>query len=408
MNMNRRLSSRTMGLLLASVLLLGACQNNTATSDTSASTGTQFSRNSNAAANTTATPLPTRAVVAAQSIAVDGQVTLASPLVTVGFESTGKVTAINVTPGQSVKKGDVLAEIDGITLKNAVQTAQEALVLKQAQIDSSLSPSTKSSIDSAKAALASAYASYKTLKAGPTADTVEQALRSWNEAKNSLYSAQLNRDQMCGFSASTPKDERVLPNNPKCKAADLAVQSSDLNERDAYRRYQEAQAPTAQADLASSWANVLQAQAGLSSAQNNVTTATKKVYELQLADAQLSVERAQRDLAQAKLISPCDCTVQTVDLTIGAGAGDGVTLLDTSKLQFHTTNLSEQDVVTGQTAEIRLKAFTQIFTGTVEATLPITSGTQGTSALYTAIIAIDPAGATLLPGMTGQAEIRLK
>ncbi len=391
------------------ILLLTACSNDT-TATTDAGNTTQTGRRSNVA-NSTATALPTRVVQAESSVAVDGGLTLSSPLVTVAFESSGKVIAINVTPGQSVKKGDVLAEINGTLLRDALQKTQESLVLKQAQIDSSLAPSSKSSLDSSKAALASAYAAYNQAKQGTSAANIEQSLIAWNQAKNSLYSAQLNRDQNCGFNASTPQNERINNGSTKCKVAELGVKNAELNEKAAQQKYLSAQIPPTKNDLAKSWANVLQAQASLVSAQGAVSDAQKKVYTLQLSDAKLAVERAERDLAQTKLIAPCNCAVQMIDLTLGAGAGNGVTLLDTAQLQFHTSNLTEQDVVklnTGQGVTIRLKAFDKTFSGKVNSVLPISSGTQGSIALFTAIIDLDKPDAALLPGMTGQAEILLK
>ncbi len=401
-----------MRIILAGVmsiaLLLAACQDNT--TGTNAATGTTGQSRPNAAANATAAPLPTRVVTAETSITVDGGLTLASPLVTVGFEGSGKVTAIYVVLGQTVKKGDVLAEIDGTTLTDVLQKARESLVLKQAQVDSSLAPSSPSSVASAQAALASAYATYNVAKQGNTAATIDQALIAWNQAKNSLYSSQLNRDQSCGFTASTPQNERINNGSAKCKTAELGVKNAEISAQAAEQKYLDEQKSPTQNDLAKSWANVLQAQASLASAQGKVSDAQKKVYELQLADTQLNVARAERDLAQAKLLSPCACTVQSIDLTLGTGAGNGVTLLDTTQLQFHTSNLSEQDMVklsAGQPVSIRLKAFDKVFAGKVNAVLPISSGTQGTLALYTAIIDLDQPNTPLLPGMTGQAEIHL-
>ena len=393
--------------VMSAALLLTACQNDITGNGTTA-TNTPGQNQRTAVVN--ATPLPTRVVAAETSIAVDGGLALASPLVTMGFESTGKVTAIHVAPGQSVQPGDVLAEIDGSTLQDALQQAQEGLVLKQAQIDSSLAPSSPSGVTSARAGLASAYAAYNIAKQGTGAADIEQALISWNQAKNSLYSAQLNRDQSCGFTAGTPQNERINNGSAKCKTAELSVKNADMNVLAAEQKYVLLQKPPTKDDLAKAWANVLQAQASLTSAQGNVSDQQKKVYELQLADAKLGVARAERERAKATLRSPCACTVQSVALTLGAGTGNGISLLDTSQLQFQTSNLSEQDVVklnTGQVAVIRLKAFDTAISGKVSAVLPISSGLQGTVALYTAIIDLDKTDVMLFPGMTGQAEIRL-
>lgn len=94
----------------------------------------------------------------------------------------------------------------------------------------------------------------------------------------------------------------------------------------------------------------------------------------------------------------------------GVASSNGITLLDTSSLRFRTTNLSELDVVrikAGQPVSIRLKSFEQSFGGRVQVVLPISSGTQGSTAQYTVLVAIEPNEAALLPGMTGQAEIQV-
>ncbi|NJM42368.1 MAG: biotin/lipoyl-binding protein [Anaerolineae bacterium] len=413
MNKKRNKLNTLAGLLVA-VVVLAACQDQTqpttTTTDPAQNTGRgrratpvaggEAAPAAGAAAPAQPTALPTRVVVANTTLTVDGVLALGGPLMTMSFSGNGKVAAVNVSPGQAVKKGDVLAELDSTSLGNALQLAQEQLVLKQAQINSSLAPSAKTELDTARASLASAYAAYAEAKKGPDANTVEQALRSWNQAKNSLYSSQLNRDATC----ATDKE------SGKCKQAELGVQSAEINERSAYQKYVDSQAPTTPGTLTQSWSGVLQAQASLAKLQYNVSAEDKQVYDLQLASAQKAVERAQRNLAQAKLTSPCDCKVQEVTMSAG-GAGGNITLLDVAQVQFHTTNLNERDVVNlqqGQAVMLRLKAFGQTFVGKVGNVLPVSSGSLSGVALYTAIVTLDPTDAELLPGMTGQAEITLK
>jgi len=57
---------------------------------------------------------------------------------------------------------------------------------------------------------------------------------------------------------------------------------------------------------------------------------------------------------------------------------------------------------------LRLKAYDQALTGKVAAVLPLSSGLQTTTALYTVLIDLDATPIALLPGMTGQADIRLR
>jgi multidrug efflux pump subunit AcrA (membrane-fusion protein) len=411
------------------VMLLTACQNEATPAaqsqpDNAAATG-GGARAARATARAAAagTPgaisanpaaLPTRAVTAKTTIAVDGELALATPLISAAFESSGQVTAVHVSPGQAVKQGDVLAELDGATLNAALQKAQEALALQQAQIEKSLAPATQTDIDSAKAALSSAYAAYNELKQGPTEHEVEQALRSYNEAKNSLYSTQLGRDRACLRPEGSwdAEAEQLAKQDPECKQADLGVEAAEINLQTSYHQYLDAQKPATQKELSQAWSNVVQAQTNLDTLQNGVIDAQKQVYTVQLEQANVSVERAQRNLAQARLIAPCDCVVQEVKLSVGASSdGGSITLLDNSQVKFSTTNLTEQDVIklkAGQTATIRLKAFDQTFNGKLSAILPVSSGTQGTLALFTALIDLDPTEAGLRPGMTGQAEINLE
>jgi multidrug efflux pump subunit AcrA (membrane-fusion protein) len=409
----------TQRMTLTGLLVAGALMAGCAVSTTQASTITTTGSGQNATPQATQpgtapvapTALPTRVTATTSSVAADGALALASPLISAGFDTTSKVTAVNVMPGQTVKKGDVLATLDPVSLNTALQTAQASLTLLKAQIAKNLAPAMQTDIENAKATLNSAYAAYDELKSVPTASTVEQALRTWNQAKNSLYMTQLDRDKTCQIKpgSTTEEDVKKAMTDGECKRADLNVQSTELKERIAYQAYLDAQKPAADTDLIKSWASVVQAQSSLATLQNGVSDEQKAIYDLQVKQAQVTVDRAQRRLQQAKLISPCDCTVQDVSLSVGATSTNGaITLLDSSQITFQTTNLNERDVVnmkSGQIATIRLKAFTDPITGTVDAVLPMSSGTLSTIALYSVIIHIDSPMNDLRPGMTGEVDI---
>ena len=358
------------------------------------------------------TPLPTRAIAPRTAVAADGTLVLARPLVLASFETSAQVTRVNVIPGQQVKVGEVLAELDATQLNEELTRAKEQLTLKEAETAQSLAPAKKGELDSTKAALASAYARYNELKQGSSKSEIDQALRSWNQAKNSLYSQQLSRDTICRIDPNVAiENQHVDRLDPECKQADLGVQVAEISERSAYQKYVDAQKPPTKDKLAGAYADISSAQASLAKLQNGVSAEQRKVYDLQLAQTKLTVERAQRNLAKAKLVSPCACTVQEVNLSLGANSSGGaVTLLDVSAVQFRTSNLSERDVVQmklGQPASVRLKAYDQSFVGKVDAVLPLSSGAQNNAALFTVLIRLEPASVPLLPGMTGQAEISL-
>lgn len=381
--------------------MLAGCQNQAATAPAPTATP--------AAAQAPAQP--TRVVSTNTIIAADGALVLETPLVSLTFGSTSKVTSVKVTPGQAVKVGDVLAELDKTDLTAALQKAQDSLALQKAQVANSTTPATQANVDSAKAALNSAYAAYTTLKGGPDAHTVEQARVSWNQTKNSLYQSQLSRDLTCHFVTghTTEADMAAeIAGNLDCKVADRNAKTAEAREQTAHQAYLDAQKPATDADLAKSWSSVAQSQASLASLQAGTSAAQKAIYETQIKQAQLAVDRAQRNMSNAQLIAPCDCTVQNVGLSVGSSGTGSITLLDKSHIKFHTSNLNERDVATlkaGQSVVVRLKAFSKTFAGKVEYILPAATGTSSGAAIFTAVIGVDKTDANLLPGMTGQAEI---
>lgn len=273
-SMSKHSGRMKVALALAAAVVLAACQANTPTTTTTQSSTT--SQNSQAVQQTASaqqgaqptaqtgtqqqpgafvmpTALPTRVVAAETTVTADGVISISTPLVTAAFDATGIVTAINVKAGQTVKLGDVLAQISDADLQTTLTQAQEQLTLQQAQIAKSLAPASASEISTAKAGLSSAYAAYNALKKGPDSATVEAALRSWNQAKNSLYSTQLSRDSICHFTPGKPDPvaEAAAKKEPDCKDAEYGVQQAELREQNAHQQYIDAQAPATQAELAS-------------------------------------------------------------------------------------------------------------------------------------------------------------
>ena len=367
-------------------------------------------------AQATAVPAARGAAVSAgaagavASVSAAGALALANPPILAGFETSGKVTAVRVIVGQSVKKGELLAELDPTDLETALRQAQDALTLKQATIAASLEPAKEADISVAKSSVASAWAAYADVADGSSAADIANALRSWNQARNSLYSGQLSRDTACHVTnGATPTSQ--MQGEPACKTAQYSVQTSEMRERSAYQAYLDIQKPASSDALSKAWSSVAQAQSSLAALVSGPTTETKKVNDLQLEQARISVARGERDLAKARLLSPCDCVVSALSLTPGANASGGISLIMPDKLVFKATNISERDVIAvqpGQAVSLRLKAFDQAFTGKIAAVLPLSSGLQTTTALYTVLIDLDATPAALLPGMTGQADIRIR
>ena len=347
------------------------------------------------------TPLPTRVVVTNTAVTVDGVVSLSVPTTTLGFEQTGKVVAVNVTTGQVVRKGDVLATIDETSLQDAVTDAQLQVDLVAAQIKTQAATTTKEEIAAAKAAVVAANASYSETAAGPKQTALDNAKRSLDAAWLGYLGAQSSRDTHCGTPAGLDATE--------CKLQEASYGTAFENWVSALKAYNKLQEPVAEDTLAQAQASVTSARAKVASLSNTVTAQAKKLAETQYTQAQTALERAKNNLAKSKLTSPCNCIVQAVNVAEGVTApSSAFSLVNLDKLQFTTTNLSESDVAQikqGAAVVVRLKAYEQTFTGKVKTILSQASGTQSGTALFTAIIDLDPTDQMLLPGMTGQAEI---
>ncbi len=349
----------------------------------------------------------------ANTLVAQGKLVLDRPLIAAWFDNPGVVTTINVSAGQTVQKGDVLAEIDSVPLNGALMQAQAQLKMKRAALDHGSAAPTANEVERARRELASATAAYELLKTGGgDPHAVEQALRSWNKDKNSLWSKQLSRDDTCGLTpgVSTTADFQRALQDLECKTKDLDVRMAELIEQSSYQAYLDVQKPGTEAQIAQAWATVAEARAKLAALNRGPVGAEKKVAEAEVAQAQRAVDRALRDLMKSKLISPCNCVVQRVSLHVGAAADGDITLLDPSELVFQAA-VSERDVMridAGQTAAIQLTAQTTSLTGTVAAVLPLPASSAAEPVGYTVILEISqPAGAMLLAGMTGRAEIQL-
>ena len=394
-------------LVVLAMLLVGCTTNN----QQQAAQGQSSNQTQGAGqqARATSTPLPTRVVTGSSSITADGQLTLTVPMISIGFEESSKVVSVSVTLGQTVTKGQLLAMVDDTSLQDAVADAQLALDLTEANIAQSTAPATEDEIASAEAALNSAYASYNTTKAGSTQEEIASAKQNVDSAWLGYLSAQISRDKACAPDA----DGYSTLNTTQCKSGDSSLGNAYESWAAARDSYAKAQEPVSQDTLTQAYASVASAKARLDALKAGVSEAQQKVYDEQLAQAKSSLELAKSNLSKAQLLSPCDCIVQEVNVAPGVvPSSKAFSLVNLSNLKFLTTNLVENNVAqvkVGAPVSIRLKAYTEVLTGTVSAVLSKASGTLSTGAsVYTVLIDLPPLGRTLFPGMNGQAEISIQ
>jgi HlyD family secretion protein len=115
------------------------------------------------------------------------------------FSQSGKVTAVNVTVGQAVKQGDVLAEVDATTLQDALTRAQVNLASAQRSVNKLLESPTAADTASADQSVIQAQANLDKANTAlqdlynPTSDAQNSAQQAVLSAQSQLTKAQQAR-----------------------------------------------------------------------------------------------------------------------------------------------------------------------------------------------------------------------
>jgi multidrug efflux pump subunit AcrA (membrane-fusion protein) len=414
---------------------------------------------------TTPSPSPVHTGV---TILADGIVQTVQPALPLTFGTGGKLLAVHVQAGDQVREGDALARLDDKDAQQNVAAAE--LALSQAMLQTTSDAQERSirlaelGITETEMNLASAQANLdKLLNWTPDEEAVALAEANLDAAQGQFYSAAgrdaasqyqveiagINVEQAQRGLASAQEHydaahDTALDWAPGIeearKAATTSLQIAQNDVAIAEANLSSAQATATYGNSASAQSNVLSAEQALADLLAGPTVEEIEAARLTVEQMTLALERARinleaaQDIAQAELNvaqvqleldasrvtleytilrAPMDGIVLSVEAAPGALVGSGspiVTLLDTTRLEFHTTNLSERDlaqIVPGQTAVVTLKAYPN---EPVEAAV-VRIGWQagvpvGDAATFPVMLVLSETDLDIRPGMTGRAEIR--
>jgi RND family efflux transporter MFP subunit len=201
------------------------------------------------------------------------------------------------------------AEASLDSAKASLATAQAGLVsAKSALTNAELARDSLSDADvtaeanlkSAQAGLSSAQAQLDALLEGADAETIEQARLSWEQAKNSLWNAQLERDAVKGR-PGTPgylKDQMDVA----VANAEIAVRVAEINYLQAQEGATDEVAAAARASVAAAEAQVAGAQAQLDDIDDQIAQAEAAVVQAEAAvtQAEAGVLQAEAAMTQAE------------------------------------------------------------------------------------------------------------
>ncbi len=379
----------------------------------------------------TETPRPTLQEPAGTTIVADGQLEPVNPNAVLSFAEAGRVQEIYVAAGDRVSAGDPIATLDDETLAAAVTSAELAV----SQAETSLAQAKLSLEDLLTwepdpLAVALAEANVAAAEAN-----LERAQAQDTAAGNSLVSAQVGVEgaeltladaQEAYDTAWDPGRDwelgdpfrKVLLERER-EATEQAVGQAENNLEVARANYNLALAGLNSDSALNAEANLASARQALDQAQSGPRESEIAAAQLQVRQAELSLEGAEFNLAKARkalenvtLVASQGGTVLSVSVGEGALIGSStpiVTIVDTEQLRFHTTNLSERDlgyVQPGEPVQVTLKTFPgRPLVGTVAYIAPQASGAVGDAATFTVVVELGETDLELRPGMTGRAEL---
>ncbi|ATY86191.1 efflux RND transporter periplasmic adaptor subunit [Kyrpidia spormannii] len=288
---------------------------------------------------------------------VTGKVAAADS-VQVSSKLGARVTAVHVTEGSRVHKGQVLVELDPTDYTAAVNQAQAG-------------------VEQAQAGLAAAQAKLADTLAGAREQQIQQLQAAVEQAQAAYDTAQEN-----------------LTRTQNLFNAGAAPQSA-LDQ--------------AQLGLAQAKGALDQAKAQLSLAQAGATANTIAALKAQVDQArgavnqaQAALQAAQNNLANTKITAPMDGVVASKNINPGEMAAPGVPLmtlvnLDTVKVDASVPQTLLPGLHTGQTVAVHVAELgDQIFTGTITFLSPVSDQNNNT---FPVEVTVPNSGGQLRAGM---------
>lgn len=333
----------------------------------------------------------------------------------IALATAGRVARVGVSVGDEVTAGAVLVELEADALQRQVESAQQALVIQQANLEELLQGAAAMDVAAAQAAVASAEASLNQLLAGPDPDEIAAAEAQVRAANANLWAASERRDQAAAGPTQAeilqaqadldaaraveqsftlayqgvlecclgPTEEQVRysleaarmnvqaaeqqlaevnagPNPNDVGAADATVNAARANLDAAQANLDLLRQGPTEAEIAAARTQLAQAQANLDRLLHGVSETQVAIATAQVEQARIALQRAENNLTKATLVAPFDGVVTAIYVAEGElASGRAVTLIDSNSLEV-TLSVDEVDLAfieVGQPAEVTLDAF---------------------------------------------------
>lgn len=327
----------------------------------------------------------------------------ATSQVNLAFGTSGRVTELDVAPGDKVKAGQTLAKLDTTDLELAVKQAQVSLDTANTQLAQTEAGPTPADLASAQTAVANAYAAYQAAqdKYKLTNAQITVARAQLDSAAAALARVQAEYD----WQAHNWLNKNLV-NSP------LQTQLNDAQSAYGVAQAQYNQAATSINDTAlkAAAAQLAQAQYQLDSLRQSPTPQNLAIAKAQVQQAEAGLAQAQANLAQAIITAPFGGTVADVNISVGQVVDPSVqalVLADLSQLDVAMTvaDVDEPKVQVGQPVQVTLDAVPNVtFAGRVTELDLAGTTTQGV-VNYGATAVITNPTAAVRPGMSANVSI---
>lgn len=345
--------------------------------------------------------------------------------VNLAFQTTGKVTELNVKVGDQVKAGDLLAKVDDTDLK--IQYTQAKRALNELM--------SASAIADAQAAVATAQ--------GNLGEAIQHlvyvispGVYKW---ENEVAQAQQDLEEAQSKASASPSDKDA---QAAVQKAEAALKSAQVNLAGAKYYYENTYvdnnflvtgidpsthqkikyvADPSDADILSARASVAEARATLQESQNLYSALTGGVVPedatgsglTSLEQAQSNLDSAKNDLDGASLYATIPGTVMAVNITEGDTVNSGTTAITISNLSqpYLEVFLDESDwsnVKSGAEADITFDILPdKVFIGKVTQVDPglYTQGNSSVVRAYVQLADSDAASLDLPLGTSASVEV---
>ena len=317
------------------------------------------------------------------------------------FAAAGEVAEVLVDIGDVVVENQVLARLDDEDLLLGLKQAEASIRVSEAQLAKARKGAREEDIIAARAALESALAGLEDAQEGASWRDRELARLAVDQAKNSLWSAQGNRDAIAGsrMASSGQKDQAEA----QVLNAEVAVKSAQL-------QYEKLYEPPKDSTIKSMEAQVAQAEAQLASLLAIPAREDVALVEAQVAQGQVAVESAQQRLTKVTLVAPFAGELSAWSLNVGDSVGPGSpigTIVDTSRyyVEIRIDEIDIAQINVGQPVRLTADALPDHeLTGEVTEIRLVGDQTQGIVA-YLVVITLSPTNLPIRPMMTAAVDI---